>query len=114
VKTQNKTSESTPITVAKIVAFVLEIKPVTIGRFEVRAINLSKSLSITMLKAFALPAAKVPAKIVAATNPKSGKPFAAKTMAGRVETSKSSTTLNFIRSRYPRMAFLTCQDYSAI
>jgi hypothetical protein len=35
-------------------------------------------------------------------------------MAGKVETSSSSTTLNFIRSRYPRIATLTSQDYSAI
>jgi len=114
VKTKNKTSESIPITVAKIVALVLEIKPVTIGRFAVRAINLSKSLSITMLKAFALPAANVPAHIVAIAKPKSGKPCAAKTIAGKVETSNSSTTRNFIRSRYPRIAMLTGQDYSAI
>jgi hypothetical protein len=31
-----------------------------------------------------------------------------------VETSNSSTTRNFIRSRYPRIAMLTGQDYSAI
>ena len=67
-----------------------------------------------MLKAFALPAANVPAKIVAIAKPKSGNPFAAKTIAGRVETSSSSTTLSFIRSRYPRIATLTGQDYSAI
>jgi hypothetical protein len=102
------------MTVAKTVALFLEIKPVTIGRFAVRAINLSKSLSITMLKAFALPAAKVPANIVAIAKPKSGKPRAAKTIAGKVETSNSSTTRNFIRSRYPRIATLTAQDYSAI
>ena len=66
-----------------------------------------------MLKAFALPAAKVPAKIVAIANPKSGNPSAAKTIAGNVETSRSSTTRNFIRSRYPRIALLTRQDYSA-
>jgi len=99
VKNQNKMSERIPISVAKIVAFVFEIKPVTIGRFAVRAINLSKSLSMTMLNAFALPAAKVPAKIVVIAREKFGKPFAAKTIAGKVETSNSSTTRNFIRSR---------------
>ena len=66
-----------------------------------------------MLNALALPAARVPAKIVAKANPNPGKPFAAKTIAGKVETSKSSTTRNFIRSRYPRIALLTRQDYSA-
>jgi hypothetical protein len=35
------------------------------------------------------------------------------TIAGNVETSKSSTTRNFIRSRYPRIALLTRQDYPA-
>jgi hypothetical protein len=61
-----------PTKVAKISAFFLEITPVTIGRLEVLAINLSRSLSMTMLKALALPAAKVPAKIVAIAKPKSG------------------------------------------
>jgi hypothetical protein len=61
----------------------------------------------------ALPAARVPAKIVAKANPNSGNPLAAKTMAGNVDTSKSSTTLNFIRSRYPRIVLLTRQDYPA-
>ena len=110
---QKRISEAIPIAVAKIVALVFEINPVTTGRLEVLAINLSKSLSITMLKAFALPAANVPAKIVAIAKPKSGKPFAAKTIAGKVDTNNSSTTRNFIRSRYPRIATLTSQDYSA-
>jgi hypothetical protein len=39
--------------------------------------------------------------------------LAAKTIAGKVETSKSSTTRNFIRSRYPRIVLLTRQDYPA-
>ena len=103
----------TPIKVANTVAFFFEICPVTTGRFAVRAINLSRSLSITILKALALPAARVPAKIVAKANPNSGNPLAAKTIAGNVETSKSSTTRNFIRSRYPRIALLTRQDYPA-
>jgi hypothetical protein len=57
------------------------------------------SLSITILKALALPAANVPAKIVAAASENDGRPFAAKTMAGNVETRSSSTTRSFIRSR---------------
>jgi hypothetical protein len=48
-----------------------------------------------------------------AVRPNEGRPFAAKTIAGKVETSSNSTTLNFIRSRYPRIAPLTRQDYSA-
>ena len=83
---------------AKAVAWNFVIKPVTSGRLEVLSINLSRSLSITILKAFALPAASVPATIVAKVNPKLGKPFSAKTMAGKVETNRSSTTLSFIRS----------------
>lgn len=66
-----------------------------------------------MLNAFALPAARVPAKIVAQVSPKPGNPLAAKTMAGKVDTSNNSTTLNFIRSRYPRIVALTGKDYSA-
>jgi hypothetical protein len=91
--------ERMPITVANIAAFVLLITPVTMGRFAVRAINLSMSLSITILKALALPAANVPAKIVAATRENDGRPLAAKIMAGKVETRSSSTTRSFIRSR---------------
>jgi hypothetical protein len=113
VKFQKIIKERTPIKVANTVAFFFDIWPVTTGRFAVRAINLSRSLSITMLNALALPAARVPAKIVAKANPNSGNPLAAKTMAGNVDTSKSSTTLNFIRSRYPRIVLLTRQDYPA-
>ena len=40
--------------------------------------------------------------------------FAGTLAAGNVETRSNSTTLNFIRSRYPRIATLTGQDYSAI
>ena len=88
-----------PIAVAKIVASLREITPVAIGRCAVRFINLSVSLSITMLKAFALPAAKVPPRIVAIDSPTEGMPFWARTRAGKVVTSKSSTTRNFMRSR---------------
>ena len=98
VKIQKTKRDNAPIKVAKIAAFVLLITPMTIGRFEVLDINLSLSLSITILKALALPADKVPAKIVATTRVKEGKPFAAKIMAGRVETKRSSTTRSFIRS----------------
>jgi len=59
---------------AKTFAWVLEIAPVTKGRFEVRAINLSDSDSITMLNAFEAPAAKVPPMRVAATRPNEGNP----------------------------------------
>jgi len=98
VKIQKIIRDKTPIKVAKIAAYVLLMTPMTIGRFEVLDINLSLSLSITILKALALPADKVPAKIVVMTSEKEGSPFAAKIMAGRVETNKSSTTLIFIRS----------------
>ena len=60
---------------AKTVAWVLLITPVTNGRFDVRAINLSDSDSITMLNAFDAPAANVPPMRVAATRPKDGSPF---------------------------------------
>ena len=113
MKNQKITKDKTPIAVAKIVACTFEITPVTSGRLEVRAIKASDSLSITMLKAFALPAANVPAKIVVIVNPNGGRPLFAKTMAGRVEIKRSSTTRSFIRSIYPRVVELTPKDYSA-
>jgi hypothetical protein len=73
----------------------------------------SDSLSITILKAFALPAASVPAKIVVMVRPNGGSPLFAKTIAGRVEIKSSSTTRSFIRSTYPRMVELIRKDYSA-
>jgi hypothetical protein len=54
---------------------------------------------MTILKALALPAANVPAVIVAATSENDGRPLAAKIIAGKVETRSSSTTRSFIRSR---------------
>ena len=99
MRNQNIDNEIAPITVANIAAFILLSTPVTIGRFAVRSINLSISLSITILKALALPAANVPAIIVAAVNENDGRPLEAKTIAGRVETRSSSTTRSFIRSR---------------
>ena len=72
--------------------------PTTSGRLEVRAINLSVSASITILKALDAPAANVPPIKVAATNPNEGRPFSARTMAGRVVMMSSSTTRNFMRS----------------
>ena len=114
VKNQKITKDKIPIAVAKIVACAFEITPVTSGRLEVRAIRASDSLSITILKAFALPAAKVPAKIVVIVSPKGGSPLFAKTMAGRVEIKRSSTTRSFIRSIYPRRVELTCKYYSAM
>jgi hypothetical protein len=70
---------------------------VTTGRDAVLVINLSESLSITILKAFALPAAKVPPIKVARVTENFGMPFDAKNNAGIVVTNKSSTTLNFIK-----------------
>jgi hypothetical protein len=75
-----------------------------------------------MLKAFALPAAKVPPIKVATVNESEGKPPSAKTIAGKVDTNKSSTTRNFIRSTKPRTFAETFtreltdtgQDYSAL
>jgi hypothetical protein len=98
VKTQKIMSDKIPMMVANMAALTLLITPITIGRLAVRAINLSLSLSITILNALALPADSVPARIVVATREKDGKPLAAKTMAGRVETNRSSTTRSFIRS----------------
>ena len=75
-----------------------------------------------MLNAFALPAAKVPPIKVAIVIEREGKPPSAKTIAGSVETNRSSTTRNFIRSTYPRTFAVrfkrelagTGQDYSAL
>jgi hypothetical protein len=75
-----------------------------------------------MLKAFALPAASVPPIKVATVNEREGNPASARTIAGRVETNKSSTTRNFIRSKYPRTFTETFRrgfagtgkDYSAL
>ena len=91
---------------AKIIAWVRVTDPVTKGRCEVRAINLSVSASSTMLKALDAPAANVPPISVAATKPKLGNPFSARTIAGRVVIIKSSTTRNFIRSTYARTDFI--------
>jgi hypothetical protein len=108
--------------VAKISASLLFNTPVASGRFAVRFINLSDSDSITMLKALALPAARVPPIKVAIVNVSEGSPSFAKTIAGRVETNKSSTTRNFIRSIKPRSfcevftpdILGTGKDYSAL
>jgi hypothetical protein len=75
-----------------------------------------------MLNAFALPAARVPPIKVARVKVSVGKPCSAKTIAGRVETNKSSTTRNFIKSMKPRTLsevftpelFGTGKDYSAL
>ena len=106
VKISKIKSEEIVNTQAKMIACVREIDPVTSGRFEVRAINLSVSASITILNAFDAPAASVPPISVAATKPKLGNPFSAKTIAGRVVIIKSSTTRNFIRSIYARTNFI--------
>ena len=75
VNSRKIASETIVINQAKIVAFALLMTPVTNGRFDVRAINLSDSDSITMLNALDAPAANVPPMSVAATNPKLGRPF---------------------------------------
>ncbi len=73
-----------------------EISPVAIGRFAVRFINKSDFASITILKAFAPPAANVPLNKLQKVTDKSGTPLLAKNKAGTVVTSSSSTTRNFI------------------
>ena len=98
VNAPNIASAIKPISVAKIVASLLLKTPVASGRLAVRFINLSDSDSITILNAFALPAARVPPIKVAIVSESDGSPFCAKTIAGRVETNKSSTTRSFIRS----------------
>jgi cystathionine gamma-synthase len=87
------------------------------GRLEVRFINLSRSLSMIMLYAFAAPAARVPPMIDAAVTTNPGSLPCAKTSAGTVVTSNNSTTRNFIKSKYPRpcsaaVNVLTVIDYS--
>ena len=75
-----------------------------------------------MLNALALPAAKVPPIKVAMVKEREGNPLSAKTIAGKVETNKSSTTRNFMRSTKPRTFTETFtreltdtgQDYSAL
>jgi hypothetical protein len=75
-----------------------------------------------MLNAFALPAARVPPIKVAMVKVSEGRPSFAKTIEGRVETNKSSTTRNFMRSTNPRTftegftrEFVdTGKDYSAL
>ena len=68
------------------------------GRFEVLDMTLSISLSITILNAFAAPAASVPPIKVARVISRAGMPSAARKSAGSVVTNKSSTTLNFINA----------------
>jgi hypothetical protein len=53
-----------------------------------------------MLNAFEAPAARVPPIKVAIVRPRGGTPFAARNRAGKVVTSKSSTTRNFISAIY--------------
>ena len=96
VKIKKTSIEINPINVAKMSAAFLLIRPVTIGRDAVRAINLSESLSITILNELADPAANVPPIKVATVIESFGTPFVAKNNAGIVVTNKSSTTLNFI------------------
>ena len=96
VKIKKISIEIKPINDANVSAAFLLISPVTIGLEAVRAINLSESLSITILKELADPAAKVPPIKVGIVIESFGIPFVAKNKAGMVVTNKSSTTLNFI------------------
>jgi hypothetical protein len=91
-------SERIPIANAKMIAVGVEISPTINGRFRVRPISTSRSCSKTWLKALADPAAKVPPIKVAKVRVTSGIPPWASTIAGNVETNKSSTTLNFINA----------------
>lgn len=93
--------------VANLDAWRLVKIPEAIGRCWVLDINLSMSASITMLYAFAAPAAKVPPINEAKDSISGGQPFAARKSAGTVVIIRSSTTRNFINSKYGR----TAQDY---
>jgi hypothetical protein len=77
-----------------------DISPVAIGRLDVRFINRSDFDSITILKALAPPAAKVPPSKDQIVIEIFGTPFEARNNAGTVVTKSSSTTLNFISERY--------------
>jgi hypothetical protein len=96
VKAAKMLKEIIEIKVAKINPFVLDISPVAIGRFAVRFISRSDLASITILNALAPPAANVPPTKHQTVTAKSGTPSLAKNRAGRVVTSRSSTTRNFI------------------
>ena len=105
VNTNMITSDISAIRKAKVSALPSEISRCASGRFAVRPISRSLSLSITILKAFAAPAASVPPTKVASETPSGGTPPAARKRAGRVVTSKSSTTRNFIRAIYGAALF---------
>ena len=89
---------------AKREACCFVMMPVAIGRCLVRDINLSISASMTILNAFAEPAAKVPPINDAKVGINGGQPSAASTSAGTVVIIRSSTTRSFIRSIYARTA----------
>ncbi len=103
VNTQKITKLKIIIADANLVASFLEIAPEAIGRCLVRDINLSVSASITMLNAFAAPAAKVPPIKEAIVGINGGHPPAAKKRAGTVVIINSSTTRSFISSIYARI-----------
>ena len=83
---------------AKIVAAMGVITPVTSGRFLVRSMSRSMSRSITMFRALAPPAARVPPTRVATTRPSDGQPFCATTIGGTVVTSSSSMIRGLVRA----------------
>lgn len=93
--------------VANLEASLLVRTPAAIGRFLVRDINLSVSDSMTILNAFAAPAANVPPSSDAIVGINGGQPSAAKKSAGMVVMMSNSTTRSFISSMYGR----TSQDY---
>ena len=66
------------------------ITPVTSGRLRVRCMTASMSRSMTMLIAFAPPAASVPPTTVATTSHVAGQPRRATIIVGTVVTSRSS------------------------
>ena len=98
--------------IAKLLACFFVNSPAAIGRCLVRDINLSLSASITMLKVFAAPAAKVPPINDAIVGTIGGQPLAAKKSAGTVVMMSNSTTLSFIKATY-EWNDRTKQDYPA-
>ena len=77
------------------------MSPVTSGRPRVRLMSASMSRSMTMLMAFAPPAARVPPTSVSSTRRVDGHPRCASTMVGTVVMSNSSTTRSFMSATYP-------------
>ena len=72
--------------------------PVTSGRLRVRSIKASMSRSMSMLLAFAPPAARLPPIRVMITSQVDGQPSAASTIVGTVVMSSSSMIRGFVRA----------------